>query len=381
MSIKPPIKCPPDYSILAFRFTECKKAGIVKGMSTQLAVDLQDFFVPVTNYEERKINLKAGETKKIDVSSIGERWPLQEEYEFVANADNCGDGSEHEYALYDANLNLIESITFTVDIDYPTFTLALRNAVQNSTIINTLVSIDANNFTGETGIINVKAINRGIKYRHIFTFDTTGFGNYLPFPFIHPGNLKVPYVKYERPKIKLMMIYPDYYKASVLSGCNCIDASGDMKSNKKWIEYAFEEDHYRINNPLTPIVISPNMTLPAGNEGFQWQLDSTDHIGYHFKVGDMITTAENTLVPIMRGFITEIQGYDVLVDTGIGTGSPNETAKHVWSPSTVTWRKMGDFYLHTTAQDVNDTDNLFIDTLYIRNPHNYDLPIKIVLAS
>jgi hypothetical protein len=70
--------------------TECKKAGIVKGINTQLAVDLQDFFVPVTNYEERQITLKAGQTKYIDVSSIGENTDLAESYEFVANVNNCG---------------------------------------------------------------------------------------------------------------------------------------------------------------------------------------------------------------------------------------------------------------------------------------------------
>jgi hypothetical protein len=120
------------------------------------------------------------------------------------------------------------------------------------------------------------------------------------------------------------------------------------------------------------------LTLPPNLVGFDWQQQSTDHIGYHIKVGDLIATEQD---PLLRGFVTSINGYDVQVDTGIGDGSPLQKAKHIWSPSTITWRKMGDFYLHTTAQDVTDTDYLYLETLWLRNPHQYDLPIRIMLAS
>ena len=380
MSIKPPLKCPPDYSILTFRITECKKAGIVKGVETQLSIDLQKLFVPVTNYEERQITLKAGETKKIDVSSIGETWPLAEKYAFIANSTFCGNLTEHTYSLYDAGLTLIETISFTVNQNLPLyvdFATALNTAVAASTYIKTLVGFDASEFTGTSSPLYVTASAKGVKYRHVFEFDTTGW-NYMPFPFIHPGNLITPYLKYERPRVKLMLIYPDFYKASALSNCGCIDPSGDLRSNLKYIEYAFDEDYYKINNPVTPIIISPNFALPPGLVGFQWQQQSTDHIGYHIAQGDLISS---TVSPLLRGFVTTIDGYTVNVDTGIGNGSALQIAQHVWSPSTVTWRKMGDFYLHTTAQDVLDTDKLYLETLWLRNPHNYDLPIKIMLAS
>lgn len=385
MSIKPPIKCPPDYSILAFRITECKKAGIVKGIETQLSVDLQKLFVPVTNYEERQMTLKAGETKKIDVSNLGVQWPLAEKFAFVADADKCDqDGVNFTYSLYDVDLNLIETISFNINIYNPeiaTFMDALAKAVSNSTKIKDLVTFDASQFTngpGGTSPVYVTANKKGVKYRHVFQFDTTGFGGYMPFPYVHPGNLLVPYLKYERPRVKIMLIYPDFYKANVLSSCNCIDASGDMKSNKKYIEYAYEEDYYRINNPETPIIITPDFTLPPGLVGFQWQQISKDHIGYHINKGDLITTEQD---PLLRGFVTNIQGYEVDVDTPIGDGTPSQKARHVWSPTSVTWRKMGDFYLHTTAQDIEDTDKLYIETLWLRNPHDFDLPIKIMLAS
>ena len=376
MSIKPPIKCPPDYSILTFRLTECKKAGIVKGIQTLLAMDLQDLFVPVSNYEQRMITLRAGETKKIDVSGIGVKWPLNESYEVLFNPAFCTPGTEHSYSLYDESLSLIETMSFTITPAFPTYIAAFNNALSLTTTIKTTVTFDLSKFA--EGKLTVTASARGIKYRHVFSFDNTGFGGYQPFPYLHPGNLIVPKEKYPRERVKIILVYPDYYKSNVLAGCGCIDVSGDMKSNKKYIEYSFDEDVYKINNPQTPIIVTPDFLLPPQLEGFQWQQQSPDHIGYHLKVGDLIATDQD---PLLRGFITSINGYDILVDSGIGDGSPLQTAKHVWSPSTVTWRKMGDFYLHSTAQDVTDQDYLYLETLWLRNPHQYDLPVKILLAS
>lgn len=381
MSIKPPLKCPPDYSILAFRITECKKAGIVKGIETQLSVDLQKLFVPVTNYEERQITLKAGETKKIDVSGIGETWPLAEKFAFIANANYCGDGTSHTYSLYDSSLNLIETISFTINQnvaqikDFPT---ALSTAVNASSYIQYLVTFDPSQFNGPGAPLYVTSQKKGVKYRHVFRFDTTGWGGYNPFPYVHPGNLITPYLKYERPRVKIMLVYPDFYKANVLSSCGCLDASGDMKSNKKYIQYAFEEDYYRINNPSSPII--SNLVLNNAPQGtnWTWNQSSTDHIGYHFAQGDLINASGNTL---KRGIITQIDGYFVATDISIGDPSTDQRFAHTWSPSNVTWRSMGDFYLHTTAQDVLDTDKLYLETIWLRNPHDYDLPIKIMLAS
>jgi hypothetical protein len=381
MSIKPPLKCPPDYSILAFRITECKKAGIVKGIETQIAIDLQKLFVPVTNYEERQMTLKAGETKKIDVSSIGEHWPLAEKFAFIANATFCGDGTSHTYSLYDENLNLIETMSFYVDQNVDTikdFPTALYTAVNNSTYIKTTVTFDPSAFTGTSAPVYVTAQKKGVKYRHVFQFDTTGWGGYVPFPYVHPGNLVTPYVKYERPRVKIMLIYPDFYKANVLSTCGCLDASGDMKSNKKYIQYAYDDDYYRINNPSTPII--SNLVLNNATQGtnWTWNQSSKDHIGYHFANGDLLSTSGN---PLKRGIISQINGYFFATDITVGNTSTDQTLSHVWSPSNVQWRNMGDFYLHTTAQDVLDTDKLYIETLWLKNPHDYDLPVKIMLAS
>jgi hypothetical protein len=376
MSIKPPIKCPPDYSILTFRLTECKKAGIVKGIQTLFAMDLQELFVPVSNYEQRMITLRAGETKKIDVSGIGVHWPLNESYEVLFDPINCGINTEHSYSLYDESLNLLETITFAVTTQYPTYPLAFNNAVLASTVIKTKVFFDLTTFN--SGRFTVTALAKDIKYRHVFSFDNTGFGGYQPFPFLHPGNLIVPKEKYPRERVKIMLVYPDYYKANVLAGCGCIDPSGDMKSNKKYVEYAFDDDVHRVTNLGTPIIAEPVLNAQPLGQQWVWQQPSTSHMGYHFKVGDAITASG---APNVISVITNINGYFFSTESPIGDLTVGQKLNHFYSPSTITWRKMGDFYLHTTAQDVNDQDYLYIETLWLRNPHQYDLPIKILLAS
>jgi len=376
MSIKPAIKCPPDYSILNFRLLECKKAGIVKGITTQLAVDLQDLFVPVTNYEERMLTIKSGETKKIDVSSIGTKWSLYEKYIFNVNPAYCVLGTEHSYSLYDDNLNLIDSVTFEVNDTYPTFKLALEHAARSSEKIDTHVSVGVDSKFPTNGIVEVEAKTKGVKYRHLFAFDITGFGGYDVYPYLHPGNLDVPFEKYKTDRIKLMMLWPQYNKANVYTGCNCLDKSGDLKSNVKYIEYAYEEDYAKTTNVSTPITVNPKGLGPTNT--FTWNQNDLSHIGYYFKVGDLIASKTN---PTLRGYIVNIEGYDITLDTTIGDGSNDQSVINVWAPSQTTWRKIGDFYLHTTAQDVTDVDYLFIESLYLKNTQSFDLPIRMIIAS
>jgi hypothetical protein len=376
MSIKPPIKCPPDYSILTFRLTECKKAGIVKGIDTLLAMDLQDLFVPITNYEQRMITLKAGETKRIDVSGIGVKWPLQESYEFLFNPAYCTLDTSHTYSLYDESLSLIEAMTFTINQQYPTFQSAFNYALSLTTQIKFLLSFNLSGFN--SGKIGVTAIKKGVKYRHEFSFDLDGFGGYMPFPFIHPGNLITPNEKYPHERVKIILVYPDYYKANVLAGCGCIDRSGDMMSNKKYIEYSFNEEVLQKQNLITPITVNPVTNSQPVGQHWTWNQSSPVHLGYEFKVGDLILTSGALN---MRSLITAIDGYSFSTDSPIGDLSVDQTVSHFYSPSAITWRKMGDFYLHTTAQDVTDQDYLYIETLWLKNPHQYDLPIKILIAS
>jgi hypothetical protein len=377
MSIKPPIKCPPDYSILSFRLTECRKFGVVKGINTLADVDMTNMFVPIANYEERMLTLKAGQTKKIDVSSIGILGEMTETYTFDIVSANVGSGTEHTYSLYDESLGLIESINFTVDLVNTTFAAAFQAAIANSTTIKTTVSVAFANFDTPTGTVTITATARGVKYRHLLSVDNTGFGGYFPFPFLSPGDLSKAYQKYNDPRVKILFFYPDFYKSNPQTGCNCLDPSGELKSNVKWIEYAFIDDYNKINNPTSPIIVEPNGSLTD----WKWLNTSLDHIDYHFKVGSIIQI-KNSINPNARGMITSIDGFEFTVDSPIGDlTTVGQKLTHAYSPNAVQWNKMGDLYIQTTGQDISDTDYNFIQTLVLRNPHNYDLPINILIGS
>jgi hypothetical protein len=377
MSIKPPIKCPPDYSILSFRMTECRKFGVVKGINTLADVDMTNMFVPIANYEERMITLKAGQTKKIDVSSIGLVGELAETYTFEIDTANLIIGTEHSYSLSDSELNLIETINFTIDNTNPNFEDAFQSAYNNSTNIKDIVTIAFASFNTPQGVVTITAKTKGVKYRHLMSLDMTGLGGYFPFPFQTPGNLSRAYQKYNDPRVKILFLYPDFYKSSVKTGCNCLDPSGELKSNLKWIEYAFIDNYDKINNPNSPILIQPNGSLT----NWQWLNTSTDHIGYHFKVGDLVQI-KNSTNPNNRGIITEISGFEFTVDVPIGDLlTANQKLTHVYAPNQIQWHKMGDLYIQTTGQDISDTDFNYIQTLVLKNPHNYDLPINIIIGS
>ena len=68
MSLKPPLKCPPDYSILVFRLSECKKASVVKGVTTLSSLDLEPLAIPIQEHSEGTLILKAGAEKLLDIS-------------------------------------------------------------------------------------------------------------------------------------------------------------------------------------------------------------------------------------------------------------------------------------------------------------------------
>ena len=80
-----------------------------------------------------------------------------------------------------------------------------------------------------------------------------------------------------------------------------------------------------------------------------------------------------------RALVQTIQGYAVTTDTEIGNNTQTNL-NHDWSPSNVVWRNGGEMNLFTGGQDVNDTDLLLIETLYLKNPHTFDIPMRILIG-
>ena len=324
MSVIPKIKCPPDYSIRCFRLVDSMSFGIVKGAETEISIPTKGICIPVSRYDDRRLVLRAGKTQKLDIEGIAEYGPLKETYEFevdlTANSSILDPGTHHKYELYDENLNLIESMSFTV-VD--TFFDSLTTAFNASSMIKNLVMFNAGL---EEGRFSVESAITETKYRHLFYFDLDGFGGYLNFPYIHPGNLKQKYRKYEEGGVKIILIIPEFAKVNV-DTCGCADSSGAILSNKKYFQYSFASDYER--NESTPI-------LAQGNPYelfYEWSQQSKDHIGYHFEQGSLVSM--NSVIT-KRSFIEKIQGFSLKTDAPMGDDTTSFLS-HVWSPRQTTW--------------------------------------------
>jgi hypothetical protein len=371
MAVVAKIKCPPDQSIRCFRLVDPMSFGIVKGADTEVAIPTKGICIPVANYEDRRLLLRANSILKLDVSGIAVYGDLLETYEFVVNLNETpgiiSPGTKHSYSLYDSSLNLIETIEFTVDVNFATSVVA---AFSNSSSINTLVSIDPGNIS--TGSFTIAAQTKGVKYRHVFSFDLDGFGGANPHPFVHPGNLTQKFRKYPEGRVKIILAIPEFGKVDT-STCGCTDNTGVISSDKKYFQYAFASDYEKTLNPSTPILVS------GANDGtsYAWSQSSTDHIGYHFNSGDLTNMQT---APTSRALVQSIDGYSITTDAGLGNNT-QANLQHVWSPSTTNWRTAGEMSLFTGGQDVSDTDNLFIETLYLKNPQAFDIPMRILVGS
>jgi hypothetical protein len=341
--------------------------GIVKGAQTEIAIPTKGICIPVNRYDDKRLILRAGSTQKIDISGIAEYGELSEQYQFSVDLTNTpniiGNGTKHKYELYDDSLNLISSTEFTVNGN---FSSSLSSAVGQNSALYSLVNFDTQNIS--VGSFVVSAIQKGVKYRHIFYFDIDGFGGSEPFPYIHPGNLIQKYRKYIDGAVKIILIIPEFNKVNTDS-CGCADSSGIILSNVKYFQYTSISEYEKFQK-VSPISINGNDNL------YTWNGNSKDHIGYHFYTNDLVNISTDTF---KRALIQSIQGYQITTDTNIGNNTEG-ILNHVWSPSSVKWITGGEMMLISGGQDVTETDNLFIESVYLKNPHSFDIPMRILIG-
>jgi hypothetical protein len=373
MSLKPPIVCPPDWSILAFRISECKLASVVKGVNKLAALDLNNLYIPIAEHTEGTLTLKGGTERLINIDDIAEYGPLNEQFSFdallVSNPNIFDDGTSHDYSLYDENLNFLESLSFTIDIndpDYSDFPTALTTAYGNSTVIKSKVTFDASTSLS-TGILTARSITRNVKLRHVFAFDTGAVD------LISPGTLLVPYTKYPKGRIKYILIFPDYSKVDVTT-CGCANTSGDMKSNQKFFQYVNRGEYDEVNNPGTNVILAAGST----SVNCEWDYTAvTDHIGYHFGVNTLIKVDNG--VPF-RANIEYLNGKDIQLDAPVNVAYDGELMSNVYGPATPRWRNIGDFLFLSGATDIEDADRCFIETIILKNPHAFDIPVRYMIG-
>ena len=373
MSLKPPIVCPPDWSILAFRISECKLASVVKGVNKLAALDLNNLYIPIAEHTEGTLTLKAGTERLLNIDDIAEYGPLNEKFSFdglIADNPNIfDDGTTHEYTLYDEDLNFLESLSFTIDVndpDYRSFPIALNTAYRNSTVIKSKVYFDTSG-TLITGVLTVQSNTRNIKLRHVFTFDTGDVD------LSSPGTLLVPYTKYPKGRVKYILVFPDYDKVDVTT-CGCANTSGDMKSNQKFFQYVNRGEYDEVNNPAT------NVVLAVGSTGVncEWEYNTqSDHIGYHFGFNSLVKVDNG--VPF-RANIENLNGKDIELDAPVNSSYDGTLMSNVYGPATSRWRNVGDFLFLSGATDIDDTDRCFIETIILKNPHSFDLPVRYMIG-
>jgi len=377
MSLKPPIVCPPDWSILAFRISECKLASVVKGVNKLAALDLNNLYIPIAEHTEGTLTLKAGTERLLNIDDIAEYGPLFEKFNFDAllaiNPTIFGNGKTHEYTLYDENLNFLESLSFTVNFSnplYADFPTALNTAYGNSTVIKSKVYFDASTSL-TTGKLTVQSNTRNVKLRHVFTFDTAGVD------LSSPGTLLVPYTKYPKGRVKYILVFPDYAKVDVTT-CGCANVSGDMKSNQKFFQYVNRGEYDEVNNPDTNVILTvPSGTGPFFNTAWDYTTP-TDHIGYHFGVNDLMKVTANNIP--FRANIEYLNGKDIEIDAPISVSYDNTLMSNVYGPATPRWRNVGDFLFLSGATDIEDTDRCFIETIILKNPHTFDIPVRYMIG-
>jgi hypothetical protein len=363
---------------MAFRLVDCKKFGIVKGVEKLVAIEGKDLFIPLAQYEEKTLTLKAGTTKKIDISTVASFIDQSETYSFdvnIASRPNIfANGTRHKYTLFDEDLNALGSFQFEIGTDYDTFYDAVIAEAQANNAIKEAVTFSASD-ADQTGTFSISANAVGIKYRHLWEFQLNIA--YLPYfqTLQHPGNLTSKYQKYPAGRVKMMMIYALYDKAKTSSGCNCTDSSGDLMSNKKSFQWAFDSEYSRKVFPTTPITTTLN-TYPSPS--FQWNQSSTDHIGYYFSVNDGVTLSSGTG---NVSVITSMNGFTVNVGGNVGGGTGLQDLQKVSLPNTVQWKNGGDFLFFSGAQDVLPNDMLYVESVWLKNPQNYDIPFKILIGS
>lgn len=374
MSITPRLKCPPDYSILSFRLVDCKKAGIVKGMSKEVDVDLKDFFIPVTEYSERRVTLKAGQIQKIDASNLLNYGEQNESYEFVPNdLLSVTDQTTHSLKIFsseDGSLIYSGSFFYTYDpITYPTFIHKLTKFYNDDAQLKSLVTLLPCDLDKQS----FKLVSKipGIKYCSIFTFNSASLSLYS-----HPGNLLVPYRKWQLGRLKVLFILAHF-------------ADKFTPTNEKNFQWVGDDEYNMLANPKklnTKIQCNANTNLLT----FQWE-DTFDADGnltsyntrlhYNLYVNDLIRTNASNL----SSFIQSIDGYNITVFEEIGLQN-NEVLnpqyiQKLLSPKLLSWKTSGEMLILTGGEEVNYEDKLNIETVWLKNNQSFDIEFEIILAS
>lgn len=393
MSVKPKLVCPPDYSILSLRFTECKKIGVVKGVTTLLSYDLSNFFIPITNFTEKRFTIKSGATKKLDIGDTAVYWPLQETYNFIADLANdpnrVADLTSHTFSVFEdeEHTNALASISFTVDSTnpgYTTFAEAFETEYGNNSSMG-IVSQDQGPALSE---FTIAAVAKGVKYYYLMSYDTANPSG----PYLTPGTLTQKSEKYPEGRVRAIFLMADYQRADTSTcTCGCTDPSGELLSNVKNFKWTWDSEYTRkqkssYNTKIYVNADASDATQQVGTtQVFQWTDPAATNVWvsrvpYNLEIGDLITLDETPNNPY--AYVTDIDGYNITIDRqGMGVVAGNSYIVKKYAPSAIDWKIGGEMLFISGGQDVYDADRLYTETIWINNTQNYDIPFTAIIVS
>jgi hypothetical protein len=225
---------------------------------------------------------------------------------------------------------------------------------------------------------------KGTKYTYMMVYDTTNWGNYGPYQ--HPGTLIQKDLKYPDGAIRGFYLYADFARADASTcTCGCLDASGELLSNVKNYNWVWNSEYTKKQPKAdeTGVIVNADAGDPTQTYGtgqvFQW-LTAGNAAAYNLEVGNLITLDSSTFNPY--AYITEIDGYNIYVDkAGFGSGLLDEEILQRYAPAPIQWKVGGELLFISGGQDVYEEDRLYIETIWINNPQNYDIPFTAIIVS
>ena len=81
-----------------------------------------------------------------------------------------------------------------------------------------------------------------------------------------------------------------------------------------------------------------------------------------------------------RAKIESLIGKDIVLDAPIDVSYNNRLMSNVYGPATPRWINVGDFLFLSGATDTDDTDRCFIETIVLKNPHTFDIPVRYMIG-
>ncbi len=221
--IKPPnLKCPPDISTMLFRFIERKKIGIVQGQGELASLDMSSFFMPLNTYTLQKITVCPGDVKKVDpagISTTGKRQQIN----LFDLTDETSSFTENSIATLkiSENSEILSTLNFDAP-DFNTFITNLRQEIANSSVATKLVKVGS--FNIEQNTFELIALTKGQYLSYELTLDDTNT-----------------VVESESLITQTAERYPNGSVLKVLFAA--IEFGSDAKSNKQYLEYAYNTDY------------------------------------------------------------------------------------------------------------------------------------------